>query len=58
MFTRVYCYWLISGAEWQLLDCALHAYGKVGVALYDTLGKDAVGEQIYLDSTVLTLNVA
>lgn len=29
--------------EWQLIDIALHAYGKVGVSLYDTLGKDAVG---------------
>ena len=37
-----------SGEEWQLLDCALHAYGKVGVALYDTLGKDAVGEHTYV----------
>ena len=35
-----------SSKEWQLLDCALHAYGKVGVALYDTLGKDSVGEYV------------
>ncbi|TFY65500.1 hypothetical protein EVG20_g5564 [Dentipellis fragilis] len=28
--------------EWQLVDFALHAYGKVGVSLYDTLGKDSV----------------
>ncbi|EPT05970.1 hypothetical protein FOMPIDRAFT_1021105 [Fomitopsis schrenkii] len=34
--------WSKNTPEWQLLDCALHAYGKVGVALYDTLGKDAV----------------
>lgn len=30
--------------EWQLVDFALHAYNKVGVGLYDTLGKDSVGE--------------
>jgi long-chain acyl-CoA synthetase len=30
-------------AEWQLVELALHAYNKVGVGLYDTLGKDSVG---------------
>lgn len=30
-------------SEWQVIDTALHAYGKIGVSLYDTLGKDAVG---------------
>lgn len=29
--------------EWQVVDLALHAYKKVGVSLYDTLGKDSVG---------------
>lgn len=29
--------------EWQLVDIALQSYGKVGVSLYDTLGKDSVG---------------
>ena len=29
--------------EWQVIDTALHAYSMVGVSLYDTLGKDAVG---------------
>ena len=29
--------------EWQIIDTALHAYNKVGVSLYDTLGKDSVG---------------
>lgn len=29
--------------EWQIIDTSLHAYGKIGVSLYDTLGKDAVG---------------
>lgn len=33
-------FWL----EWQLIDLAVHAYQKVGVSLYDTLGPDAVGE--------------
>lgn len=30
--------------EWQLVELALHAYNKVGVGLYDTLGKDSVGK--------------
>lgn len=30
--------------EWQIIDLALQAYGKVGVSLYDTLGKDSVGK--------------
>ena len=30
-------------AEWQVIDWSLHAYGFVGVSLYDTLGKDSVG---------------
>ena len=30
--------------EWQIVDLALHAYKKVGVSLYDTLGKDSVGK--------------
>ncbi|KAJ8519883.1 hypothetical protein ONZ45_g3204 [Pleurotus djamor] len=34
--------WAINRPEWQLVDLALHAYGKVGVSLYDTLGRDAV----------------
>ena len=29
--------------EWEIIDLALNAYSKVGVALYSTLGKDAVG---------------
>lgn len=31
------------GTEWQFVEWALNAYQKVGVSLYDTLGKDAVG---------------
>lgn len=31
------------GTEWQIVDIALQTYGKVGVSLYDTLGKDSVG---------------
>lgn len=38
-------------AEWQIIDTALHAYSKVGVSLYDTLGKDAVGEYHLLTSS-------
>ena len=34
---------LILGTEWQLVDLALAAYNKVGVALYSTLGRNAVG---------------
>ncbi|TFY63955.1 hypothetical protein EVJ58_g2936 [Rhodofomes roseus] len=34
--------WSKNSPEWQLVDTALHAYAKVGVALYDTLGKDSV----------------
>lgn len=30
--------------EWQLVDLATHAYEMVSVSLYDTLGKDTVGE--------------
>lgn len=31
--------------EWQIVDIALQGCGKVGVSLYDTLGKDSVGKQ-------------
>ncbi|KAJ7470284.1 long-chain-fatty-acid-CoA ligase [Mycena latifolia] len=34
--------WSINRPEWQLVDLALQSYKKVGVSLYDTLGKDAV----------------
>lgn len=34
--------WSQNRPEWQLVDLALQAYGKVGVSLYDTLGKDSV----------------
>ncbi|RPD66021.1 acetyl-CoA synthetase-like protein [Lentinus tigrinus ALCF2SS1-7] len=33
--------WSKNCATWQIIDLALQAYGKVGVSLYDTLGKDA-----------------
>ncbi|KAJ7684665.1 hypothetical protein DFH06DRAFT_1355192, partial [Mycena polygramma] len=36
--------WSINRPEWQILDIALSSYKKVGVSLYDTLGKDSVGE--------------
>ncbi|KAJ6606501.1 long-chain-fatty-acid-CoA ligase [Mycena vulgaris] len=34
--------WSINRPEWQVVDIALQSYKKVGVSLYDTLGKDAV----------------
>ncbi|CCL99155.1 uncharacterized protein FIBRA_01170 [Fibroporia radiculosa] len=34
--------WSKNNPEWQIIDLALHAYAKVGVGLYDTLGKDSV----------------
>ncbi|KIJ60664.1 hypothetical protein HYDPIDRAFT_32087 [Hydnomerulius pinastri MD-312] len=34
--------WSQNRPEWQLVEFALHAYRKVGVSLYDTLGKDSV----------------
>lgn len=37
---------LISNTEWQIVDIALHCYKKVGVSLYDTLGKESVGKQM------------
>lgn len=35
--------WTINRPEWQLIDLALAAYSKVGVALYSTLGRNSVG---------------
>ena len=32
--------------DWQVVDLSLQAYGKVGVSLYDTLGKDSAGASI------------
>ncbi|KZS99134.1 long-chain-fatty-acid-CoA ligase [Sistotremastrum niveocremeum HHB9708] len=34
--------WSQNRPEWQIIDLAVHAYNKVGVSLYDTLGPDAV----------------
>ncbi|KAF7353625.1 Long chain acyl-CoA synthetase 7, peroxisomal [Mycena venus] len=34
--------WSINRPEWQILDIALVSYKKVGVSLYDTLGRDSV----------------
>ncbi|KAH9854117.1 acetyl-CoA synthetase-like protein [Lenzites betulinus] len=33
--------WSKNCPNWQVVDLALQAYGKVGVSLYDTLGKDS-----------------
>ncbi|WOO78021.1 Long chain acyl-CoA synthetase 7, peroxisomal [Vanrija pseudolonga] len=32
--------WSINREEWQVIDFACHAYGLVGVSLYETLGPD------------------
>ncbi|KZV81333.1 acetyl-CoA synthetase-like protein [Exidia glandulosa HHB12029] len=34
--------WMVNRSEWQIVDFAAHLYGLVSVALYDTLGPDAV----------------
>ncbi|EIM90194.1 acetyl-CoA synthetase-like protein [Stereum hirsutum FP-91666 SS1] len=38
--------WSQNRPEWQFVEWALNAYQKVGVSLYDTLGKDAVDNRI------------
>jgi long-chain acyl-CoA synthetase len=43
--------------EWQQIDLALHAYGKVGVSLYDTFGAEAVGMCRFHDVLELFINV-
>ncbi|KAI5122041.1 hypothetical protein M0805_006026 [Coniferiporia weirii] len=43
--------WSQNRPEWQVIDLALHAYAKIGVSLYDTLGKDSV-ELIHLVSSI------
>ncbi|GMK59837.1 hypothetical protein CspeluHIS016_0900540 [Cutaneotrichosporon spelunceum] len=32
--------WSSNRAEWQIIDFATHAYGLIGVSLYETLGAD------------------
>ena len=34
--------------DWFIVDLAMQAYGKVTVALYDTLGDDSVGAPSFL----------
>lgn len=34
----------VAITEWQIVDLAIATYGKVDVSIYDTLGKDVVGE--------------
>lgn len=34
--------WSMNRPEWQIVDLAVETYGMTSVALYDTLGKDAV----------------
>lgn len=45
--------WSGNRPEWQILDFALHAYAKVGVSIYDTLGKDVV--EYIIDHAHLTI---
>jgi long-subunit acyl-CoA synthetase (AMP-forming) len=35
---------LVLSSEWQIIDLGIETYGMASVALYDTLGKDAVGK--------------
>jgi len=35
--------WASNVPEWQVIDFSLHLYGLVNVALYESLGPDAVG---------------
>ncbi|KAJ6488597.1 hypothetical protein C8R47DRAFT_1126207 [Mycena vitilis] len=50
--------WSINRPEWQILDIALSSYKKVGVSLYDTLGKDSVEYIInHADLTVIFATV-
>ncbi|OCH95501.1 acetyl-CoA synthetase-like protein [Obba rivulosa] len=35
--------WSRNIPNWQVVDLALQGYGKVGISLYETLGKDSVG---------------
>ncbi|KAJ7492913.1 hypothetical protein B0H11DRAFT_2396137 [Mycena galericulata] len=34
--------WSVNRPEWQMVEISLQTYKKVGVSLYDTLGKDSV----------------
>ncbi|KAJ7349209.1 long-chain-fatty-acid-CoA ligase [Mycena albidolilacea] len=34
--------WSINRPEWQIIDIALLSYKKIGVSLYDTLGRESV----------------
>ncbi|KAL4074617.1 hypothetical protein V8B97DRAFT_2022828 [Scleroderma yunnanense] len=47
--------WSQNRPEWQLVELALHAYGKVGVSLYDTLGRDSVGEEHSINHAQLSI---
>ncbi|KAI0781049.1 acetyl-CoA synthetase-like protein [Trametes elegans] len=45
--------WAKNCPNWQIIDLALQAYGKVGVSLYDTLGKDSAGIINHAELTVI-----
>ncbi|KAI0670490.1 acetyl-CoA synthetase-like protein [Trametes maxima] len=45
--------WSKNCPNWQVIDLALQAYGKVGVSLYDTLGKDSAGTVNNAELTII-----
>ncbi|KII88692.1 hypothetical protein PLICRDRAFT_689891 [Plicaturopsis crispa FD-325 SS-3] len=45
--------WSQNRPEWQIIDIALQGYGLVGVSLYDTLGRDSVGDINHAHLTVI-----
>ncbi|KAI0831191.1 acetyl-CoA synthetase-like protein [Trametes gibbosa] len=45
--------WSKNCPNWQVVDLALQAYGKVGVSLYDTLGRDSAGTINHAELTVI-----
>ncbi|EMD38497.1 hypothetical protein CERSUDRAFT_153411 [Gelatoporia subvermispora B] len=49
--------WSRNIPNWQVVDLALQGYGKVGVSLYETLGKDAVGNINHAELTVVFTTV-
>ncbi|KAH9951313.1 acetyl-CoA synthetase-like protein [Amylocystis lapponica] len=45
--------WSANRPDWEVLDLALQSYRKVSVALYDTLGKDSVGEMNHAEVPIV-----
>ncbi|KAI0063466.1 acetyl-CoA synthetase-like protein [Artomyces pyxidatus] len=42
-------------SQWQIVEWALNAYAKVGVSLYDTLGRDSVGKTPIINHAHITV---